>query len=94
MSAAEKLVSLTYLVDVWMGKNMVVEVAKNADFIISALKRGCRDMRSNAVRTTSISLMFHLLDYFAQGRNKYAPIIYKALTFIVIDAYLDLPTRE
>jgi len=51
-------------------------------------------MRSNAVRTTSISLMFHLLDFFVQVRNKYAPIIYKALTFIVIDAYLDLPTRE
>jgi hypothetical protein len=38
--------------------------------------------------------MFHLLDKFATGRNKYAPIIYKALTFIVIDAYLDLSTRE
>lgn len=51
-------------------------------------------MRSNAVRTTAIALMFHLLEHFAQGRNKYAPIIYKSLTFIVIDAYLDFPTRE
>ena len=32
--AAEKLVSLTYLVDVWMGKNMVAQVAKNADSIV------------------------------------------------------------
>ena len=31
--------------------------------------------------------MFSLLDGFARDRNKYAPILYKALTFILIDVF-------
>ena len=31
--------------------------------------------------------MFSLLDGFAKGRNMYAPIIYKTLTFILIEHY-------
>lgn len=49
------------------------------------LKQGCRDNRSLGIRTTSIALMFHLLDGFAREKNKFAPIIYKTLTFLAID---------
>ena len=65
VTSAEKLVSLMYLVDVWISKSTVAQVANNADAIIQSLKRGCRDMKSLAVRTTGITLMFHLLDHFA-----------------------------
>jgi len=64
------------------------------DAIIQALKRGCRDLRSKTVRITSINLMFTLLDGFAGERNQMAPLIYKALTFILIDCYMILDLRE
>jgi len=38
--------------------------------------------------------MFILLDGFAGERNQFAPIIYKALTFILIDVYMNLDLRE
>mgnify|MGYP006084425259 CR=1 FL=1 len=41
-----------------------------------------------------MNLMFSLLDSFAADRNKYAPILYKALTFIMVDSYGNLELRE
>ena len=64
------------------------------DAIIKALKGGCRDSRSKAVSITSINLSFYLLGGFASDRNMFAPIIYKALTFVLIDCYLNLELRE
>mmetsp|Transcript_29766 Transcript_29766/g.45374 ORF Transcript_29766/g.45374 Transcript_29766/m.45374 type:complete len:88 (+) Transcript_29766:1786-2049(+) len=37
--------------------------------------------------------MFSLLDGFAKGRNMYAPIIYKTLTFILVECYTNLDIK-
>jgi hypothetical protein len=63
------------------------------DAILSCLKKGCRD-RSKSIAILSMNLMANLLDSFAKDRNKYAPIILKALTFILIDLYLQNDLRE
>jgi hypothetical protein len=60
---------------------------------MSCLKKGCRD-RSKAVSILSMNLMFSLLDSFAVDRNKFAPMLYKALTFIMIDCYSNIELRE
>jgi len=64
------------------------------DAIIQALKRGCRDLRSKSIRISAINLMFTLLDGFAGERNQLAPLIYKALTFVLIDVYMNQDLRE
>ena len=66
---------------------------KVPDAIVQVLKRGC-DNQSRVIRSTSISLLFHLLDFFAQERNKFAPVVYKTLTFKVISAIRYLEIRE
>ena len=38
--------------------------------------------------------MFSLLENFAKDRNSFAPTIYKALTFVLIEVYLILDLRE
>ena len=55
--------------------------------------RGCRD-RLKIVSALSVSLMTALLDQFAKDRNEYAPILYKALTFILIEQYNNMDLRE
>jgi len=60
---------------------------------MSVLKKGSRD-RSKALSTLSINLMSSLLDVFSKERNKYAPIVYKAMTFILIEGYLNNDLRE
>jgi hypothetical protein len=64
-----------------------------ADAIIRTLKQGCRD-KSKTVAILSMNLLASLLDQFSKERNKFAPIILKALTFILIDLYLFNDLRE
>lgn len=47
-----------------------------------------------ALRTTSVNLSFCLLNDFAKDKNKLAPIIYKSLTFLLIDGYTNPDLRE
>ena len=60
---------------------------------MAVLKKGARD-RSKAVSILSMNLMSSLLDQFSIDKNKYAPIIYKAMTFILIECYVNLDLRE
>lgn len=64
-----------------------------AEQILSVLKKSTRD-RSKAVAILAMNQMANLLDSFSRERNKYAPIILKALTFILIDLYLQNDLRE
>jgi hypothetical protein len=57
------------------------------------LKRGCRD-KSRVLRVASCEIMFTLLHNFAMDRNAYAPIIYKSLTFLLIEFHSDITIRE
>ena len=65
---------------------------KILEMIISALSQGCRD-RSKSVSILSIGLMFGLLDTFSNVKNNYAPVIYKALTFILVEVYQNVDLR-
>lgn len=65
-----------------------------ADQILNVIKRGCRDP-SRSVVFLSISLAFNLLEHFAKDRNMFAPIIFKAMVFIMIDnGYVQLDLRQ
>ena len=41
-----------------------------------------------------ISLMSALLDDFSRSKNHFAPILYKGMTFIIIDCYRNSELRE
>lgn len=94
---SERAVSIMFFVDIWKFKPEFIQNRQNeqrlTDAIISSLKKGCRD-RSKAIAILSMNLMASLLDTFAKDKNKYAPIILKALTFILIDLYLQNDLRE
>jgi hypothetical protein len=57
------------------------------------LKRGCRD-KCKLLRIASCELMFKLLHNFAVDRNPFAPILYKSLTFLLIEFHSDIQIRE
>jgi len=70
----ERQVALAFLVTVWRIKPDFVEGhsgdATYTESIVQALKTGCRDVKSNALRTNSYYLMFSLLFDFAKDKNK------------------------
>jgi hypothetical protein len=49
---------------------------------------------SKGVNQTCIHLAFYLLDTFASERNMFAPILYKSMTFVLIESYLNIEARE
>jgi hypothetical protein len=65
-----------------------------AEEIVLTLKRACRDTRIKSTSILSINFMFTLLDDFARDRNMYAPILYKTLTFTLIDQFANPDIRE
>jgi len=46
------------------------------------------------LRVVCFELMFNLLHVFSTNRNQFAPIIYKSLTFLLIEFHQDNETRE
>ena len=94
---SERTVSFVFLVDIWKQKADFIQSRANesrmAEAIVRILKQGCTD-RSKSVAILSMNLLASLLDRFSKERNKYAPIILKALTFILIDLYLYNDLRE
>jgi len=90
-------VALTLLVDFWKTKPELIQSRENrgrvADSIQQVLKKGARDRLKN-LSVMSVSLMMSLLHEFAKQRNEYAPILYKSLTFILVESYSNLDLRQ
>jgi hypothetical protein len=57
------------------------------------LKRGSRD-KHRPIRIIAVSLMFKLLDKFAEDKNNSAPALYKTLIYSLIENPYDPITRE
>ena len=90
----ERAVALGLLVSIWESKPGKIEEKNDlASAILTMLKRGCRD-RVKILRTSSCEMMFKLLHSFALDRNPFAPIIYKSLTFLLIEFHYDIQIRE
>lgn len=94
---AERSQALVLLVDIWKAKPDVIQSRQNnnrmTDAIMQALKKGCRD-RSRVISILCVNLMATLLDVFARERNPYAPFLLKAMTFILIEQYLNADLKE
>lgn len=84
---AERVAAISFLADVWEVKaDRIEENHEVAQAILTVLKRGCRD-KSRILRTVCFEQMFKLLHHFSLNRNQFAPIIYKSLTFLLIEFF-------
>lgn len=90
----ERISALSFLSYLWeIQSEKINESPDISATILTMLKRGCRD-RSKVLRIVSCELMFKLLTVFATERNPSAPIIYKSLTFLMIEYHVDIEIRE
>lgn len=87
--------ALTLMCEIWIRFPGKVEAQdKQAADILTALKRAARDSKSNLVQFGTIAKMFGLLDHFSLDRSAYAPILYKSLTFALVENYEKNLVRE
>lgn len=90
----ERVAALSFLADIWEAKSDKIEENHEvAQAILTVLKRGCRD-RNRILRTVAFEQMFKLLHHFSLNRDQFAPIIYKSLTFLLIEFHQHVEIRE
>ncbi len=93
-NANERTAALGMLLEIWLSfPNVVEEKAEYADFIIKLMQRANRDKNPN-VQIVSLAQLFKLMEHFALERNPYAPIVYKTLTFALVENHQKTSIRE
>lgn len=93
-SPEEKIAALTLVAEIWFSYTDYVDAKPDrVGFIQQVLKKSGRD-RVRSLRLVSVSLMFRLLDKFAEEKNSSAPALYKALIFSLIENPNDFNLRE
>jgi hypothetical protein len=86
--------ALNFMVDLWLAfPTRLEEKDEIASAVLSALKRGSRE-RHRLIQHFALSKLFHMLEVFTLDRNPYAPILYKTLTFSLVENYHDSTIRE
>jgi hypothetical protein len=89
-----RIASINFISDLWIAFPALVENKEELGTeILNVIKRGWRD-KYKILKFASIGKAFHLLDVFSAERNSFAPIIYKTLTFYLVENYKDVMTRE
>lgn len=90
----ERITAIAFLADFWELKpDRIEDNQEVAQAILTVFKRGCRD-RMRLLRAVSFEMMFKLLHHFSINRNQFAPIIYKSLTFLLIEFHMHVEIRE
>lgn len=83
----ERAVALNFLCEIWLAFPVVCESkAEVADYVLNSLMRGTRD-KSQALQFYSLAMLFALLEDFAVQKRPFAPIVYKTLTFALVELY-------
>ena len=79
-----KIEAFSFLTEVWLLFPHLFESEEaKAMSIINTYKKACKN--SQAIAFICIVSLFRLLENFGQNKDPYAPIIYKTLTFILIE---------
>lgn len=89
-----RLAALALLCDIWIKFPSKIEGKEDlANNMLTAMKRASRD-KSRILRFAVIGRLFNLLDQFSIDRNAYAPIVYKTLTFSLVENYPQESIRD
>lgn len=89
-----RLAAIALLCDIWVKFPSKIEGKEElANNMLTSMKRASRD-KSRILRFAVIGRLFNLLDQFSLDRNAYAPIVYKTLTFSLVENYPQESIRD
>lgn len=90
----ERLSAFNLICDVWvLAPNVVDSLEKASGRILKILEKASRD-KSLIFRICCIGKLFQLLEQFTVTRNSFAPVIYKIITFDLVENYSETDIRE
>ena len=83
-----------FLCDLWGSFPNYIEIRDElATSMLNVIKKSTRDS-SRLLKFIIYGRLFHLLSVFSNQRNSFAPVIYKTLTFCLVENYSDEKIRE
>ena len=85
------IIFLSKIVTVFLNYFESSETQMNS--ILGLLNRTCRD-ENKILKFLSIGVMFHLFDLLAEWKSSFAPVIYRTLTFLLVETYTVVETRQ
>ena len=71
----------------------VEENENTMNSILGLINRTCRD-ESEGMKYMAIGMLFYLLDFLANKKSAFAPIVYRILTFLLVETYSINAMRE
>jgi len=90
----DRSIILSLLFEIWSFFPNIIEVnPEYADNIIKMAQRANRD-KNESLQVISLTLLFNLMDHFAKDKKPYAPIVYKTLTFALVENHQKTKIRE
>ena len=82
------------MTDIWIFYPLYVEETMSlSNTILDLIKRVSREY-SDLLKLSCYQILFKLLDLFAQDRNPYAAVVYKKLTFSLMEEHQNLELRD
>jgi hypothetical protein len=87
---------LNFLADIWVMMHMSIEDNDSiGNSILACISKVLKAANSNrAAKISCFALMFRLLLTFSDLKSNYAPILYKTLTFQLVENHADAAIRE
>eukprot|EP01022_Parablepharisma_sp_SALTPOND_P005532 TRINITY_DN1227_c0_g1_i1.p1 TRINITY_DN1227_c0_g1~~TRINITY_DN1227_c0_g1_i1.p1 ORF type:complete len:1400 (-),score=306.14 TRINITY_DN1227_c0_g1_i1:7123-11322(-) len=90
----DRSIALGLICQMWLWFPVVFDRKEEVeDYVLNVLMRATRD-KSQALQYYALSLLFELLEEFGASKRPFAPIIYKALTFSLIELYQNVSIRN
>jgi len=91
---AERCIALSLVSQLWLCFPYVFEGKDEVEnYILNVLMRSTRD-KCIALQYFSMALLFELLEEFGNEKRTFAPIIYKTLTFSLVELYTNVSVRQ
>ena len=91
---SNRIFFIGFLSDLWCRFPAYIEIQEElANTILGIIKRAARSS-SKVLQIMTFGRLFHLLSVFCDLKYSFAPIIYKTLTFFLIEKYSDDNIRE
>lgn len=89
----ERIASLTFLCEVWLHWTAKINTMGDVGNEIVKMLHGFCKQCNSPTKIAILSMMFELLQNFAGQKNKFAPVLYKSLTYILIENHNDEMVR-
>ena len=95
MTIDDRITSLVFLTEIWLNKTEFFDTVLQGtgQATLNILKRAARDIKQT-LAIVAIELMFRLFEAFAKIKHSVAPLLYKTLTFILVEFYWELDIRD